>query len=289
MRRILSSLLTCCLASSFLAAGEPCKIVYSGLSEEGNWNLWVVNEDGTGEKRLTKTPWDERHPAFSQDGRRIAYSTSDGSIRVHDIAKDTHGKLELPKGMYDHPRFSPDGKELYFSAYFTQEETGIDYSHIAKYDFRSKKLESVFEQEGFQDFVDVSPDGKGLAYTTRNREAETKRVVEELWSHDIKTGRRRQLTSHSANSIFPRFGCLNGGLVYLLGTDGRYELHVMNLEPNADTSLGQSCAVARPACGKDKVYYLDSERRVRIFDPKAKTTKTLDLGRKVLSFDVWCE
>ncbi|KRV50710.1 hypothetical protein AQ490_13835 [Wenjunlia vitaminophila] len=40
-------------------------------------DLWIVRVDGTGERRLTDTPADERYPTVSPDGSRLAYSSND--------------------------------------------------------------------------------------------------------------------------------------------------------------------------------------------------------------------
>lgn len=47
-------------------------IAYTSL-QDGNYEIYVMNNDGTGQSRLTNNPAVDSGPAFSPDGRRIAF------------------------------------------------------------------------------------------------------------------------------------------------------------------------------------------------------------------------
>ncbi len=56
--------------------------------QDGNYDLWLQNMDGSGLKRLTNTRNGEYEPAFSPDGNRIAFVSnrdSDGSVRATSL------------------------------------------------------------------------------------------------------------------------------------------------------------------------------------------------------------
>ena len=42
-------------------------------NRDGNWNIYVMNADGTGQTRLTDDPAADSWPSWSPDGRRIAF------------------------------------------------------------------------------------------------------------------------------------------------------------------------------------------------------------------------
>jgi TolB protein len=50
----------------------PGRIAFTSL-RDGNWEIYVMNADGTGLTRLTNHHADDRRPAWSPDGTRIAF------------------------------------------------------------------------------------------------------------------------------------------------------------------------------------------------------------------------
>jgi dipeptidyl aminopeptidase/acylaminoacyl peptidase len=100
----------------------PFKLVYESYVDS-NWDLFVVNADGTGAVNLTRTPGEnELYPQVSPDGKRIAFVSDKGQGRetVRSVYyMDADGKNR--KKVADHARqpfWSPDGKIL---AYLPQE------------------------------------------------------------------------------------------------------------------------------------------------------------------------
>jgi TolB protein len=88
-----------------------------------NYDIFVVNVDGTGLKQLTDWPGEDGWPAWSPDGRWIAFSTT------HYETGDSPGRsvyLMRPDGSDKHrlavplaasfPIWSPDGKTIMFTA-----------------------------------------------------------------------------------------------------------------------------------------------------------------------------
>jgi imidazolonepropionase-like amidohydrolase/Tol biopolymer transport system component len=83
-------------------------IVYESLG-----NLWIANGDGSAPKRLTRGSEFESYPAFSRDGRQIAFVAWDdetaGRVKVVGV-NGGDGRIVTPEpGHYVEPAFSPDG------------------------------------------------------------------------------------------------------------------------------------------------------------------------------------
>jgi len=48
---------------------------------DGDIEIYVVNADGTHLNRLTHAPGRDAHPAFSRDGRKIAFQSPRGNVQ----------------------------------------------------------------------------------------------------------------------------------------------------------------------------------------------------------------
>lgn len=95
------------LKSSAGTTGEKIAFV---SDRDGNDEIYVMNIDGTGLRRLTNHPDEDRYPAWSPDGKQIAFSR-DG-IYVMAPNGDTQTRLTEFGGC---PAWSPDGWLIAFS------------------------------------------------------------------------------------------------------------------------------------------------------------------------------
>ncbi len=60
---------------------------YSG--RDGNFEIYVMNADGTNPTRVTNDPAQDRHPAWSDDGLRIVFTTDrDGNDEIYAMNAD---------------------------------------------------------------------------------------------------------------------------------------------------------------------------------------------------------
>jgi TolB protein len=90
------------------------------LSKDGWIDLYVCNSDGTGLKRLTKSPQDESSPCWSPDGRWICYASKDRERRaLSKISPEGGEPQRIPTaGVLSptEPDWSPDGKLIAFTS-----------------------------------------------------------------------------------------------------------------------------------------------------------------------------
>jgi TolB protein len=91
-----------------------------------NYDVFVVNIDGKGLKRLTNWPGEDGWPAWSPDGRLIAYTTSQDSegqfrgrgpyLDVYVMRPDGAAKRRVVHGTWGaYPDWSPDGRLIVFA------------------------------------------------------------------------------------------------------------------------------------------------------------------------------
>ena len=82
-------------------------------NRDGNYEIYVMNADGSNQTRLTKSSADDRHPQWSPDGERIAFGSYDGEeSSVWTMNADGTDQARLAVGYS--PRWSPDGNHIAF-------------------------------------------------------------------------------------------------------------------------------------------------------------------------------
>jgi Tol biopolymer transport system component len=119
----------------------------------GEPEIWVMNADGTGQRRLAAG----LSPAWSPDGSLIAFS---GRAGLSVIRPDGAGLRVLPHSEGgEYPSWSPDGSRIAFNSNLT----GDHVMYIAQAD-GSKVVDLSRAGEGWQ--VDWSPDGRSILFTS---------------------------------------------------------------------------------------------------------------------------
>ncbi len=92
------------------------------LSKDGWTDLYVCNSDGSGLKRLTRSPQDESSPCWSPDGQWICYAAKDGERRMLKKISPAGGEAQRIRtdgaSNPTEPDWSPDGKWIAFTVQF---------------------------------------------------------------------------------------------------------------------------------------------------------------------------
>jgi len=165
-------------------------------------------------RNITSTPGaDERSPAWSPDGDRIAYF-SDESGEYALYIKNQNGlgeaqKIDLgsPGSFFYFPTWSPDGKKIAY----TDKRLNLWYVDLEK-----KKPARVFHDRftGPQQIFRAawSPDSKWLAYTQQELSH-----MRSVFLYSLETGESRRVTDGMSDSFSPVFD-KSGKYLYLLAS-----------------------------------------------------------------------
>ena len=104
-----------------LAKPEGCfgqRIAFES-ERDGNWEIYVIDADGSNVKRITRTPGADTNPTWSPDGAWLAFDTIErGKGEIYVTNEDGSGLRNLTNDPSDDigPQWSPDGSLLAFSS-----------------------------------------------------------------------------------------------------------------------------------------------------------------------------
>ncbi len=101
--------------------------------------VYTINVDGSGEKRLTDSPGLDAFPAWSPDGEHIAFATGrDGNWELYVMDADGAEQRRLTNTPEDEssPAWSPDGEKI---AYVTGVIDGNETIHVMNAEGSSRR------------------------------------------------------------------------------------------------------------------------------------------------------
>lgn len=155
-----------------------------------DWDIAVMNADGSKVTQLTGTNSDDAYPSWSPDGRYIAFNRyTNGNWEVYVMDSDGSDVERLTNNDYDdsYPTWTPDSKRIVFISYRHDEETGDVYIMDAD----GTDVDRITDDERYHEvFPSVSPDGTQIAF-----EAEPNRGNADIFVMTINGGNVTNMTN----------------------------------------------------------------------------------------------
>ena len=183
-------------------------------------SIWTLPAKGGPAKRITDLFNDARQPAWSPDGKTVAFfGYRDGGYDLWAIDPDGSHQRKLTWGNFDdrEPVYSHDGTRIAFSS-DRGDPLGSDYN-IWILDLRSGALRQMTKDPGNDYMPTWSPDDKEIAFTS------TRENSQSIWALDLLDGAERRITDAKIRADAPSWGP-GGDLVYYASGAGQSRLEL---------------------------------------------------------------
>ena len=214
-----------------LIARKNGKIAFTS-ERDGNTEIYIMNDDGSGQTRLTNNKFRDEYPSWSPDGTKIAFqSNRNGNWEIYVMNADGTGQTRLTNNNADDefPDWSPNGAKIAFCS----ERDGNAEIYVMKAD-GSGQTRLTYSST----YVDIwprwSPDGAKIAYDS------DRGVHWEIYVMNADGTGDKRLTNNNiydGGAAWSPDGTKIAFCSQLVDADGYAEIYVMNADGTGRTRL----------------------------------------------------
>ena len=227
-------------------------VVYVALQPNGRQHLYASPLNGGGSARdLTgaDSPAADDAPAFSPDGRSIAFASShDGSDGLFVMSSSGGDVRRIVNGGYD-PSWTPDGKTLLYSTESGQDPDGREApSQVWAVDLTTGQRRLIAKA----DAVDprVSPDGRFAAFwalPVDDSGAQFSGANRDVWLQPIAGGDRVRITDSESSDWNPAWSPDGRFLYFSSDRGGTMNIWRVEIDGRSGAPRGPAVAITAPS------------------------------------------
>lgn len=204
------------------------------------YRLMVADYDGYNEQMLLRSKEPLMSPAWSPDGRRIAYVTFENrrsEVYIQDLYTQQREKITGFDGINGAPVFSPDGQSLALSL------SKDGNSEIYKIDIRSKRLRRITNHYAIDTEPNWSADGQSIIFTSERGGRP------QIYQMHLGSRKLKRLTYEGHSNFGGSMTPDNRYLLYVTHINDKYHIAKMDLLTHfvqvlTTTSLDESPSVS---------------------------------------------
>jgi Tol biopolymer transport system component len=203
------------------------KIAFAS-NRDGNFEIYIMNVDGSEQTRLTNNNAGDENPDWSPDGSKIAFvSNRDGNYEIYIMNTDGSGQTRLTNNNGEdwNPSWSPNGTKIAFvsnrDGNFEVYVMNADGSGQARLTYNN----------GDDEQPRWSPDGTKIVINT-NRDGNM-----EIYVIKADGSEQTRLTNNNYDDQDPDWSPDGTKISYISNRDGNHEIYVMNSDGSGLTRL----------------------------------------------------
>lgn len=206
-------------------------IAYVAQSQEESWIIYqlkIADVDGANAQTILRSPEPILSPAWSPDGRSIAYvSFEQGRSRVFVNNLFTGQRIALPvfAGVAGAPAWSPNGDRIAMSL----SRSGNQDIYI--YDVHHRQLERVTTHQNIDTEPEWSVDGQSIFFTS------DRSLAPQVYQIDLQTHRTVRMTFSGRNNTSPAVSQDGRFLAIIQGNYGIYRVALLDLLTREETVI----------------------------------------------------
>jgi TolB protein len=209
-------------------------------AKQVKYSLMVADADGYIPKQLLVSNEPIMSPAWSPDGKNIAYVSFEGrnsAIYVQNVATGSRHILSKHPGINGAPAWSPDGNSIALVLTLT------GYPKIYTIDLATSRLQQITDGASLDTEPSWSPDGKSIVFTSNNGGSP------QIYQIFIGSKNPKRLSYHGSYNARGVFTANGKNIVMLNRDDGRFNIAVQDLKTGrlnilSDLGINKSPSVA---------------------------------------------
>jgi TolB protein len=203
-------------------------ILVQRTGENSKYSLMVADADGYNPKRLLSSVEPIMSPAWSPNGKRIAYVSFEGqhaSIYVQDIATGSRTVLTSFPGINGAPAWSPDGNKIALVL------TKTGYPKIYLFDLGTHQLEQLTTGISLDTEPSFAPDGRSLIFTSNSGGSP------QIYQIALSNKKITRLTYNGNYNTVASFTPDQRSIVLMNRSDSKFNIAVQSLDSGRLTVL----------------------------------------------------
>lgn len=206
------------------------KIVFIS-NRDGNDELYMMDYDGHNQTRVTFNKKQDYMPAWSADGKKIAYTSYRNNRAGLYILNPFEGEITevVSKGTNFAPTFSPDGKKLAFCS--TLEE-GNPEIYVATSE--GKKIKRLTFNKAIDTAPSWSPTSREIAFTS------DRGGTPQIYIMDAEGSNIRRISFGGSYHDAPAWSPAGDRIAYVSRVDQIFDIYVLNLRTEQVVKLTES-------------------------------------------------